>query len=92
MLVLASLVLGLTTFDALNGFVVVWLHLTPTRPYLGVTTWDASLDAGLLRAYPSLFSAPSDAMLTMLVFATHWLSMHLYMLAYMSMHESCLLV
>ena len=31
-------------------------------------------------------------MLTMLIYATHWLSMHLYMLAYMSMHESCLLV
>ena len=31
-------------------------------------------------------------MLTMLVYATHWLYMHLYTLAYMSMHESCLLV
>ena len=31
-------------------------------------------------------------MLAMLVCATHWLSMHLYTLAYMSMHESCLLV
>ena len=38
------------------------------------------------------FSAPHDAMLTMLVCATHWLSMHLYMLANMFMHESCLLV
>ena len=38
------------------------------------------------------FSAPLDVMLTMLVCATRWLSMHLYMLAYMSMHESCLLV
>ena len=33
-----------------------------------------------------------DAMLTMLVCGTRWLSMYLYMLAYMSMHESCLLV
>ena len=33
-----------------------------------------------------------DAMLTMLVCATHWLFMHLYTLAYMFMHESCLLV
>ena len=33
-----------------------------------------------------------DAMFTMFVRATCWLSMHLYMLAYMFMHESCLLV
>ena len=38
------------------------------------------------------FSAPRDAMLTMLVCATRWLSMHFYTLAYMFMHESCLLV
>ena len=37
-------------------------------------------------------SALCDAMLTMFVRATRWLSMHLYMLAHMSMHESCLLV
>ena len=38
------------------------------------------------------FFSPCDAMLTMLDCATCWLSMHLYMLAYMFMHESCLLV
>ena len=38
------------------------------------------------------FSAPRDAMLTMLVCATCCLSMHLYTFAYMFMHESCLLV
>ena len=38
------------------------------------------------------FFAPRDAMLTMLVCATRWLSMHLYTLAYMFMHKSCLLV
>ena len=38
------------------------------------------------------FSASCDAMLTMFVRTTHWLSMHLYTLAHMSMHESCLLV
>ena len=38
------------------------------------------------------FFAPCDAMLTMLDCATCWLFMHLYMLAYMFMHESCLLV
>ena len=41
---------------------------------------------------PFPFSAPCDDMLTMFVCATCWLYMHLYMLAYMSMHESCLLV
>ena len=61
MLVLASLVLGLTTFNALSGFMVVRLHPMPTRPCLGVTTWDASLDAGSLRAYSSFF--PLHAML-----------------------------
>ena len=41
---------------------------------------------------PFPFFALCNDMLTMLVCATYWLSMHLYMLAYMSMHESCLLV
>ena len=41
---------------------------------------------------PLPFSTPCDDMLAMLVCATRWLSMYLYMLAYMSMHESCLLV
>ena len=41
---------------------------------------------------PFPFVTPCDDMLTMLVCATRWLSMHLYMLIYMSMHESCLLV
>ena len=38
------------------------------------------------------FSAPHDAMLTMLICATCWFSMYLYTLAYMFMHEFCLLV
>ena len=38
------------------------------------------------------FSTLHDAMLTMLVYATRWLSMPLYTLAYMFMHKSCLLV
>ena len=42
--------------------------------------------------HTSPFSTLCDDMLTMLVFTTRWLSMHLYMLAYMFMHESCLLV
>ena len=55
MLVLASLVLGFAMLDALSKLVVVWLHSTPMRPCLGVTTWDASPDARLLCAYLSLF-------------------------------------
>ena len=42
MLVLASLVQGFATLDAFSGFVVVWLHPTPMRPYLNVTVRDAS--------------------------------------------------
>ena len=38
------------------------------------------------------FSTSRDDMLAMLVCTTRWLSTHLYTLAYMSMHESCLLV
>ena len=41
---------------------------------------------------PFPFSTSGNDMSTMLVCATRWLSMHLYTLAYMSMHESCLLV
>ena len=41
MLVIAFLVLGFATLDALSGLVVVWLHPTPMRPCLDVTTWDA---------------------------------------------------
>ena len=38
------------------------------------------------------FAAPCDDILIKLVYATSWLSMHPYTLAYMFMHESCLLV
>ena len=55
MLVLASLLLGFAMLDALHGLDLVWLHPTPMRPCLGVTTWDASPDAGLVCAYPSFF-------------------------------------
>ena len=41
---------------------------------------------------PFPLSTPCDDMLVMLVCATHWLSMHLYTLSYMFMHESYLLV
>ena len=41
---------------------------------------------------PFPFFSPCDDTLAMLICATRWLSMHLYMLAYMLMHESCFLV
>ena len=56
MLELASLVLGFAMLDALNGFMVVWLHPMLVRPYMDVTIWDASLDARLLHAYLSPFT------------------------------------
>ena len=34
---------------------LVWLHPTPIRPYLDMTIWVASPNAGLPHAYPSLF-------------------------------------
>ena len=42
MRVLAFLVLGFTTLDALSRLVVVWLHSMPMRPCSDATTWDAS--------------------------------------------------
>ena len=90
-LMLASLVLGFAMLDTFRGLDLIWLHPTPMRPCLDVTILEASPDAMLLHIYPS-FSAPCDAMLTMFVQATCWLSMHLCTLAHMSMHESCLLV
>ena len=55
MLVLASPVLGFAMFGALRGLDLVSLHSTLMRPCSNVTIWEASLDAELLRAYPSLF-------------------------------------
>ena len=91
MLVLASLVLGFATFDAFCGFVVVRLHPTPIRPCLDVNIWDASSCCRLLHVVLTL-SFPCDDILAILVCATCLLSMHLYTLTYMSMHESFLLV
>ena len=55
MLVLASLVLGFATLDALSGFMVVWLHPMPMRSCLDVTTWNVSPWYRLLRAHLSPF-------------------------------------
>ena len=55
MLALAFLVLGFVTPDALSRHVVVWLHPTPMRPYLDVTTWDVLPRCRSLCAYLSPF-------------------------------------
>ena len=55
MFVLAFLVLGFSMLDALRRLNLVWLHPTPIRPYLDMTIWVASPNAGLPHAYPSLF-------------------------------------
>ena len=90
MLVLASLVLGFVMLDALCGLDLVWLHPGPMRPYLVVTTWMRLRMLGCF-VHTLSFSTSCDDMLVMLVRATYWLSIHLYMLTYMFMHESCLL-
>ena len=54
---LASLVLGFTTFDTLSKFVVVWLHSTPMWPCSDVTMWDASPDAScFMHTLPFFYS------------------------------------
>jgi len=68
------------------------LYMTPMRPHLGVTTWDIHLRMLGCSMHALLFPIPCNDMLTMPVCATRWLSLHLYMLAYMSMHEPCLLM
>ena len=91
MLVLTSLVLGFAMFGTFRGLDLVWLHLTPMRPCLNITIWEASRDARLLRAYPFLFCF-ARCYTYHACLCTCWRSMHLYTLAYMFMHESCLLV
>ena len=84
---LAFLDLGFAMLSALSGLVVVWLHSMPMRPCLDVTNWMHCHDFGcFVHNFP--FSLPCDDMLTMLVCATYWLSMHLFTLTYMSRHES----
>ena len=82
MLVLASLVLGFAMFDALNGFVVMWLHPTLMRPCLDVTIWDASSWCWLLRAYLSHF------LLCAMIYAYH-ACLH-YPLAFYASLPACL--
>ena len=89
MLVLASLVLRFAMLFALRGLDLVWLYPTPMRPCLGVTIWEASLDAGLLRTYPSL-STPCDAMLTH-VCSCHLLAFHASLHACSHVHAWVLL-
>ena len=56
MLVIATLVHGFVTLDSLSRFVVVWLRLTPIRPCLDVTIWNALPWCRLPHAHLSPFS------------------------------------
>ena len=76
MLLLASLVLGFATFDTLSGFVVVWLHPTPIRPCLDVTTWDASPWCWLLCAYHSPFPLLATCHACLCHLLTFYASLH----------------
>ena len=91
MLVLASLVLGLSALDALNGFMVVWLHPTSIRHFLDVTTWDASPRCRLLRSYLSPFWSVRWYACHACLYPRR-LCLHFYTFVYMFMHESCLLM
>ena len=100
MLVIASLVLGFATLGTLSGFGGCVVTSNAHEALFGcnhlgcigcnhlgcITMMLVAL------CVPFSFSAPYDAMLTTLICAIRWLSMHLYTLAYMFMHESCLLV
>ena len=88
----ASLVQGFTTLDALSGFVVVWLHPTPIRPCLDVTIWDALPRCQLPCAHFSPFPLYAMICLPCLFVPPVGSICIFYTLAYMSMHESCLLV
>ena len=90
MLVLASLVLGFATFGALSGFMVVWLHSTPMRPYLDVAIWDASPWCRLLRAHLSPF--PLHAIIAYHAFLCHLLALCASLHACLHVHAWVLLV
>ena len=91
MLMLASLVLGLPRLMPLAscGCVVTF---DAHEALFGCNHLGCITMMPVASCKPFPFSAPHDAMLTMLVCATRWLSVHLYTLTYISMHESCLLV
>ena len=92
MLVLASLVLGFAMFDALNGFVVMWLHPTLVRHCLDVTIWDALPWCWLLRAYLSRFPLCAMICLPCLFTPPFGFLCIFTCLLKLSMHESCWLV
>ena len=92
MLVVAFLVLGFATLDALSGFGGCVVMSNAHEALFGCDYLGCITMMPIAPCIPFPFFAPCDDMLAMLVCDTHWLSMHLYTLAYMFMHESCLLV
>ena len=91
MLVLVSLVLGFAMLNAFGGFVVM-VTFDAYEAMFGCNHLEGISGCRFALCISFPFSALCDVMLAMLVCATRWLSMHLYTLAYMFMHESCLLV
>ena len=92
MLVIASLVLGFATLGTLSGFGGCVVTSNAHEALFGCNHLGCITMMLVALCVPFSFSAPYDAMLTMLICAIRWLSMHLYTLAYMFMHESCLLL
>ena len=88
-LVLASLVLGFAIFDALSRRVVT---SDAHEALFGCNHLGCIAMMPVASCIASPFSTSCNDMFVMVVCATRWLYMHLYTLAYMSVHESCLLV
>ena len=90
MLMLAYLVLGFVTLDALSECVVMWLHSTPIRPCLDVIAWNASPWCCLLRAHISHFPLHVMMCLPCLFMPPVGFLCIFTIFVYMVMHESCL--
>ena len=86
--VLAFLVLGFATLDALCGVCGCMVTFDAHEALFGCKHLGCITMMLVALGIPFPLSAPCDDMLAMLVCATRWLSMHLYTLDYMPMHES----
>ena len=86
--VLAFLVLGFATLDALSGVLGCMVTFDSHEALFGCKHLGCITMMLVALGIPFPLSAPCDDMLAMLVCATRWLSMHLYTLDYMPMHES----
>ena len=69
-------------FGALCGLDLVWLHPPPMSPFFRCNHLGCISVMLVSSCIPFLFSTLRDAMLTMLVCATRWLSTHLHTLLF----------